>query len=82
MAHGDAIVDADGIELKWHTTCRANSLFYQFAEGLQVDMAGYYIHIGIAYGDKGLVEIIFPHHTGRTQQATVWSSFESELDLI
>ena len=53
MAHCDTVVNADGVEFKGDAACCSNGFFHQFAEGLQVDVAGYYIDVGVAYGDKG-----------------------------
>ena len=82
MAHGDAIINANSVKLKRYAARRADSLFYQFPEGLQMDMPWYHVNIRIADGDKGFLEIIFSHNAGCAQQAAMWRSFKAELDLI
>ena len=82
MPHSDAVINANRVELKRHTARGPDSLFYEFAKGLQVDMTRYYINIRITNSDKRLVEIIFSDHTGCTQQSPVWCSLKAKLDLI
>src|ERR1700726_23136 len=64
MTHCDTVIYADSIKLEWNATSGANSFFDELAEGLQVDMARHHVYIGIAHGDEGFIEIIFPYCPG------------------
>jgi hypothetical protein len=47
-----------------------------------MDMPWDNIDIRVTHRNKGLLEILFTHNTGRTQQSTVRSALKTELDLI
>src|SRR5579884_723048 len=82
MAHGNAVINADGVELKGNAARRTNGLFDQLAKRLQMDMSRHHVHIGIADGDERLVEIVFAYDPGRAQQPPVRRSLKTEFDLI
>jgi hypothetical protein len=82
MAHGDAVVDADGVEFKGNAARRANGPLDQLAKGLQVNVAWYYVNVGVADGNERFVKIMFSDYAGGAQQAAMWCSLKAELDLI
>ncbi|GHO47320.1 hypothetical protein KSX_54830 [Ktedonospora formicarum] len=82
MTHGDTIVNTNGIELKGNAARSTDSFFDNLAKGLQMNMTGNDINIRITHRDKWLLEILFTHYTGCTQQTTMRSTLEAELDLI
>src|SRR5262249_6225861 len=82
MTHGNSVIYTNGIKFKRHPACLANSLFDQFAKGLQVNMSRHNIHIRVAHSNKWFGEIFFSYHTSGAQQPTVRRSFKAELDLV
>ena len=57
MAHGDAVIHADGVEFKGNPAGGADGFFDQLAKFLQVDVAGDDIDIGVDDGDEGFSHI-------------------------
>ena len=57
VAHGDAVVHADGVELERHAARLAHGLLDQLAEFLQVGVAGDDIDVGVDDGDEGLAHV-------------------------
>ncbi len=68
MAHGDAVVDGDGVELLGHATGGFNFAGDELAEILQVDVAGDELGEGIDDRDDRLAEIAVLH-AGRAPEA-------------
>ena len=60
MAHGDAVVDGDGVELLGDAAGRLDLARHQLAEVLQMHMAGHELGEGIDHGDDRLAEIARP----------------------
>ena len=81
MPHRDPVIHPDGVELKRNAACLADRFFDQPAEGLQVDVAGDDINIGIDDCDERLVHV-FIADTGCLQQGAVWCSFDDSFHLI
>ena len=72
MAHGDAVVDADGVELERNPAGRVDRFAHFLADHIQMGVARNDLHERIADRDKRLVEVRFGfHNAGRSQQAAV-----------
>ena len=69
MAHGDAVVDGDGVELLGHAAGGLDLAGDELAEILEMDMAGDELGEGIGDGDDGLAEIAVLHAGGPPQTA-------------
>ena len=83
VSHGDAVVDADGIELEWNSARLTHRVLHHSAELLQVNVAGNDVHVGVAHGDERLVEITaLANLPGGTQQTAVRRALESLLDGV
>ena len=83
VAHGDAVVDADGVELEGHAAGLAHGLLDDAADLVQVDVAGDDVGVGVADGDERLVEVgLGADDAGGAQQAAVGRALEALLDLI
>src|SRR5208337_2771983 len=52
VPHGDAVVDADGVEDERHAASRADVLLDQLAHLVQMDVAGNDVGIAVANGDE------------------------------
>ena len=61
MAHRDAVVDRDGVELLGDAARRLDLARHQLAEVLQMDVARHELGEGIGDGDDRLAEIPFLH---------------------
>ena len=83
VAHGDAVVDADGVELEGHAAGRAHGLLDDASDLLQVDVAGDDVGVGVADGDERLVEVgLGLDDAGAAEQGAVGRAFKAFLDLI
>ena len=69
VAHGDAVVDGDGVELLGHAAGAGDLAGDQLAEVLEMDVAGNELGEGIGDGDDGLTEIAILHSGGAPQTA-------------
>ena len=69
MAHGDAVVDGDGVEFLGDAAGRLDLAGDQLAEVLQVHMAGHELGEGVDDGDDRLAEIAVLHAGGAPQAA-------------
>ncbi len=69
MAHGNAVVHGDGVELFGHTTGRLNLARHQLAEVFQMHVAGHELGERIHHGNDGFVEIAIFHAGGTPQRA-------------
>ncbi len=66
MPHGDAVVHADGVELKRHTTRGANRRTHLAADYIQMGVAGDDLHEGICHRDEWPFPVLFRlKHSGR-----------------
>ena len=58
VAHGNAVVDADGVEDERRPAGLADALLDELADLVQMDVAGNDVHVAIADGDERLLEIV------------------------
>ena len=83
VAHGDAVVHADGVEDERHTARLANEAFDQHADLVEVGVAGDAIGVGVADGDKRLVPVRLGFDgAGSPQQRAVRGAFKAFLDNV
>ena len=54
VAHGDAVVNADGVEQERHAARLAHALLDVLADRLQMDVAGDDVDVAVADGDERL----------------------------
>ena len=57
VAHGDAVIDSDGVEFKGDPPCRPDGLAHLAAHHIQVGMAGDDLDEGVTDGNEGFVPI-------------------------
>ena len=69
VAHGDAVVDGDGVELLGDAARRFDLAGDQLAEVLEVDVAGHELGEGIDHRDDRLAEVAFLHAGGAPKSA-------------
>ena len=69
MAHGDAVINRNGVEFLGDTAGLLDLPRHQLAEILQVDVAGNELREGIDDGDDRLAEILVLHASGAPQAA-------------
>ncbi|MOA08493.1 hypothetical protein D3C78_1282650 [compost metagenome] len=69
MAHGDAVVDGDGVEFLGHAAGLLDLAGDQLAEVLQVHVAGHELGEGVGDGDDRLLEVLVLHPGGAPQRA-------------
>ena len=81
VAHGDAVVDADGVEDERHAARLADALLDELADLVQVDVAGDDVDVAVADGDERLVEIVVAH-AGGAQQAAMGGPGVAQLDDV
>jgi hypothetical protein len=79
VAHHDAVVHADGVELERHTTRRAYGILHHATEFLQVNVARNDVHVRVADGDERLVPVVGRFDLSRRSQETamrrtLWSA--------
>jgi hypothetical protein len=67
VAHGDAVVDGDGVELLGHPAVRCDLLGDDAANVAQVDVAGHELGERVGDRDDGLVEVVVGHACGPPQ---------------
>src|SRR5690606_5037139 len=67
VAHGDAVVDGDRVELLGHATHALDLARHQLAEVLEVDVAGHELGERVGDGDDRLVEVAILHPGGAPQ---------------
>ena len=81
VSHGDSVVDSNGVELERNSTGSPDGILYNFTEGLQVDMSGNDIRIGIDNSNKGFFEIFFLQPNS-AQKGPVWCFFKTFFNSI
>ncbi len=69
VAHGDAVVDGDGVELDAEAAGRVDDLLHALADVVQVDVAGDELREAVGDGDDGLLEVGVGHAGGAPQGA-------------
>ncbi len=69
MAHGDAVIHRDGVELLGDAAGRLDLARHQLAEILQVDVARHELGEGIDDGDDRLAEVAILHAGGAPEAA-------------
>jgi hypothetical protein len=69
VAHRDAVVDGDGVELLGHAARFFDFAGHQLAQVLQVDVARNKLRKGVGDGDDRLAEIAVLHPGGAPQAA-------------
>ena len=69
MAHGDAVIDRDGVEFLGHTARRLDLARHQLPHVLQMHMARHELGEGIHHGDDRLAEVAILHAGGAPQRA-------------
>lgn len=81
VAHGDAVVNPDRIELKRNHASGTNSFLDQLAKFLQVHVARDNVDVRVANGDKRFVEILVLYSC-RTKQAAVRSAVKTFFNHV
>src|SRR5690606_33047973 len=69
VAHGDAVVHGDGVELLGHAAGGLDLAGHELAQVLQVHVAGHELREGVDHGDDGLGEVLVFHAGGAPQGA-------------
>ena len=69
VAHGDAVVDGDGVELLGDAAGAGDLFGDELAEVLEVDVAGNELGEGVGDGDDGLAEVAVLHSGGAPETA-------------
>ena len=69
VAHGDAVIDRDGVEFLGHAARRLDLARHQLAQVLQVHVAGHELGEGVDNGDDRLAEVAVLHAGGAPQGA-------------
>ena len=69
VAHGDAVIHGDGVELLGDSAGALDLSGYELSEVLQVDVAGHELGEGVGHGDDGLAEISVLHSGGAPEAA-------------
>jgi len=83
VAHGDAIVDADGVEHERHTARLADEPLDELADPVQMHVARHAIGVAVDDGDERLVEVFFRLDDARgPHQAAVRGAFDSFFDDV
>src|SRR5690606_18506064 len=67
VAHGDAVVQRDGVEFAGHAAGFTHGLGDDLTEVLEVDVSRYELGVGVGDRDDGLAEVAVGH-TGRAPQ--------------
>ena len=81
VAHGDAVVHADGVEDEGHAAGRADALLDVLPHLVQVDVAGDDVGVAVTDGDERLAEIVIDH-AGGAEQAAVQGAGIAEFDHV
>ena len=83
MAHGDAVVHADGVEDERHAAGLAHEAFDELPHLVEVGVPGNAIGIGIGDGDERLVPVGFGFDgTGGAEQGAMRGTFEAFFDDV
>ena len=82
VAHDDAVVDADRVELERDAAGGADRLLDDLAERLEVDVARDDVDVRVADGDERAVPLAVLHLTRRAEQAAVRRALDAALDRV
>ena len=69
MAHGDAVVDGDGVEFLGHAARGFDLACDHLAQVLEVYVAGYKLGEAVDHGDDGFAEVAVLHPSGTPKGA-------------
>jgi len=81
MAHGNAIVHANHIELYGHTARLTHLFLYGLDKFPKMHMSRDNIYVGVGYAYKWLVKVLIGKTAG-PKQSPMWRSFYAFFDLI
>ena len=59
VAHGDAVIDRDGVEFLGHATSGADCIRYDVADVFKVNVSGHKLCIGVCDRHDGFAELMF-----------------------
>gem|GEM_PF-5426488 len=83
VAHGDAVIHADGVELKGHATGCAHGFTHFPPHHIQMHMTGDDLDKGVGDGDKRLVPVVLGlDHAGGAEQAAVRGADRASFDGV
>jgi hypothetical protein len=83
LAHRDAVVDADGVELEGDAAGGADRLLDRSADLLEVGVAGDDVDVAVDDRDERLAEVaLVLDHAGRAQERPVGRFLEAALDDV
>ncbi len=83
MAHRDAVVDADGVELERHPARGSHRVLDHPGKPLQVRVTRHDVHVRIAHRDERLVEVgRVEDLSRRAQQRPVWCARRTSFDRV
>jgi hypothetical protein len=83
VAHGDAVIDADGVEHEGDAAGLADEALDELADLVEVRVAGDAVDVAVGDGDERLVEIgLGFDHAGGAEEAAVGGAFKALLDGI
>ncbi len=83
VAHGDAVVNADGVEFERHAACGANGFAHFATDHVQVDMSGDDLNEGVGDGDERFVPIgVGLDHARGPQKGSMGSANGAFLDGV
>ena len=83
VAHGDAVIHADGVEDEGHAAGLAHEALDEHADLVQVGVAGDAVGVGVADGDERLVPVGLGFDgAGGAQQRAVRRAFKAFLDDV
>ena len=69
VAHGNAVIDRNGVELFGHTARKLNLSRHELPQVFQVDMAGHKLSKRVGDGDDGFAEVAVLHAGGAPERA-------------
>src|SRR5262249_48915017 len=81
VAHGDPVVDADGVEQERDAAGGTHAFLHEVADDLEVDVPGDDVDVTVADRDERLVPVGFGY-AGGTEQAAVGGPGVALLDRV
>ena len=69
MVHGDAVADADDVELQRHAPGLPHAELDLLGDGAQVHVAGYELVVGVGDADEGPADVVSAHSQGAQEGA-------------
>ncbi len=82
VAHGDAVVDADGVEDEGHAARGADRALDELADGVEVGVAGDDVDVTVDHRDERAVLVTIDKVARRPQQAAMRRTMEPAFDGI